>query len=58
MPDTGFRVSGCHTFAVLLAKVRDHYLVNDLDVPTDLPVLIQSQIAEHVPERMTKEADT
>ena len=57
VPETGFRVMGAHTYPRLIKAVRSHYNVNALDVPRDLEIQVQSQIAKRVPDRMTREIE-
>ena len=55
VPETGFKIEEQWTYALLIEKVKIHYAVNDLDLPADIELLVQAQIALRVPLRMTKE---
>ena len=51
---TDFVMKG-FTYADLLGKIHEHLKVNELDVPVDLGLNVQSQIALRIPDRSTKE---
>jgi len=51
--ETGFRVeSTCYIF--LLEDVIDHMKANGLDVPRDIDIRVQDQIARRVPDSFVR----
>jgi len=55
VPETSYIIPKQYLYAILIAKVRQHYKVNGLDVPEDIEIRVQSQISERVPLPRTKE---
>ena len=54
VPETSFRVqSSCYNF--LLFDVIDHLEANKLDVPRNIDLLVQHQIACRVPDSFVKQ---
>lgn len=53
---TKYTVKG-RTFRDLVINVELHYSVNGLDLPDNIGLLVQSQIAKRVPDRMTRKIE-